>query len=424
MLMTTRSPSPHTIRPVHISREGFSRVMQQPVANYVGDSVLLEPLDDTSGWSTSQCSMSYDTSNYKCGDTNFQSIKLTPNGTSITNYITKTISATNLTGTHGMLRIFIPEGSGDSHYEKIEMIYVVLMDSLGNNRAYYVWHPPAWGYRGWSELNFLTNEFGYESGTPPDMSDITVIRLYVKTLVSTYTPAVVFDQIEFYNPENTKGLVLVRMDGPYDRAWQACAYMQAQKLTGTSRKLRASICVSTSLVGTGGRLDLAQIKGLQQAGHFIMMYLSAWNITAQADKLPLLDGWQEWMSENGFGSGVRYVAHSGSNAFTYEDRIEIAPARFDAVFGGQDEYKNAVVRGLWNPRWCQWSHFSGAANLSDRISRAAAQQGLLILGAHCVDAGELTQFKTDIDAIVTEINNGTLVPVTFHELVSGAGLVQ
>ena len=424
MLMTSRSPAPHGIRPVHISRRGFGRVLQQPVANYVGESVLLDPLDNTSGWSTSQCSMSYDVTNYKCGDTNFQSIKLTPAGTGTFNYIAKTISVTDLLGTHGMLRIFIPEGSGDSHYEKIETIYINLRDSLGNNRSYQIWYPPAYGYHGWSELNFLTNEFDYESGTPPDMTDITSIRLYVKTLVSTYTPAVVFDHLEFYNPKNTKGLVLVRLDGPYDRAWEACAYMQAQKLTGTSRKLRASLCVSTDAVGGANRLGLSQLQDLRQAGHFIMLYLSNWHNKSQAEKLPALDRWQEWMSDNGFGSGVRYVAHSGLSAFTFEDRTEIAPARFDAVFGGTDEYRYEHARGLWNPRWCQWAHFSGSSNLADRISRAAASKGLLILGVHCVDAGELTQFKSDIDDIVTEINNGTLTPVTFHELVSGAGLVQ
>lgn len=424
MLITPALPPAHGIKPVHMSRRAFSRVLQHPVANYVGNSVLLDPVDDTSGWTDNgYCSIAHDTTYYKCGDANFQSIRVTPAGTSITNAFYKTFSAVNLTNTHGMVRFYVPESSGNSHYENIERIYVGINDSSANTRYYYLWYYPPNGYHGWYEGNFVTNEPNYESGTPPDMSDIVKLTLYVRTKNASYTPEVVFDQVEFYNPKNAKGLVLFRMDSEYSRQWDACAYLQAQKLTGTSRRLRASMCINVDVLGVGEKMNLAQLKDLRDAGHFMMLYLRGWHERAQADKLPLLDQWQEWMSENGFGSGVRYVAHSGASGWTHEDRTEIAPARFDAVMGGEDEYKNSLVRGLWHPRFSQWAKFLPAAGLADRISRAAAIKGLLIYGAHVVDDAELTQFKSEIDLIVTEINNGTLIPVTFHELISGVGLV-
>jgi len=423
MLITPALPPAHGIKPVHMGRRAFSRVLQQPVANYVGDSVFLDPMDDDTEWTGYDCTISYDTTHYKSGDANFQALKVTPDGDNDTNRINRILDpVVDLSGTHGIFRIYIPEGAGNSAYTGIYSINITLYDSTLKHRGYKLWNKPPSGYHGWYELNWLPNEQDYESTPPADLTDIYKIDIDLKTSSSTYTPEVVYDHLEFYNPKNTKGFVLVRMDGPYLRAWQGCAYMMAQKLTGTSRKLRASLCIS-KFIGAAHLLTVAQVHDLQRAGHFLMMYMNDWYTMAQADKLAHLDNMQEQMSENGFGSAIRYVAHAGAANWTYEDRTEIAPVRFDAVFGGNDEYANAHSRGLWNPRWSQWAHFLGNEGLAVRISRAAASKGLLIYGAHCADDAELTQFKTDIDLIVTEINNGTLIPVTFHELISGAGLV-
>ncbi|GAI23701.1 unnamed protein product, partial [marine sediment metagenome] len=51
------------------------------------------------------------------------------------------------------------------------------------------------------------------------------------------------------------------------------------------------------------------------------------------------------------------------------------------------------------------------------LDNTISEKGLFIYGAHVETAGELTQFKSDIDTIVTKINGGGLVPITVHELV-------
>ncbi|GAI23694.1 unnamed protein product, partial [marine sediment metagenome] len=116
------------------------------------------------------------------------------------------------------------------------------------------------------------------------------------------------------------------------------------------------------------------------------------------------------MTENGLGRGIRYVAHGTVANFDNESRTALTNARFDAVFCGPGLYNYTILHPhtLWDTRYLYWSKFctDGSPISGTALDNTISEKGLFIYGAHVETAGELTQFKSDIDTIVTKINGG------------------
>lgn len=217
------------------------------------------------------------------------------------------------------------------------------------------------------------------------------------------------------------------MDGCYARQWKGCAYLAARKMTGSARSLRATLCVAkynVDKLGPPGYLSVSQLRDLDNAGHQIAIYLQQWHNMSEQDKQIYVDEAQQWMAQNGFASTLRYAAHASGGYWTNEDINRFVPARFDAVLCGRGPQGSAKARALWNPRFLPWAHFlkAGTPLPTTSLDRAAASKGLFVYGCHLVNDEELIQFKRDIDVIVDKINEGNLIPLTMHEVVSGVGL--
>lgn len=397
----------------------FLDLPHMPKANYIGESIFFDAMDDYSSFVSCNATLSYDTDNYKCSSSG-RSIKLTADGTGTVPLFLWTVPSMDLTNAHCMMRIFIPEGSGSSSWDKITHVQVHIYDSSNNRRRYQIWSSENdAGVRGWTELNWLEGEY-YDQHVGFDIADITKIVILFVTRVSTDIPSIVFDQLEFYSPKNTKGFVMVRFDAQYELQKEALAYMLSKQITGSSRRLRGNVCIAPDYVGVPGRLSLDELKEIRDAGHFVMLYTNMWNTTPQSEKAAKLEAWQQWMIDNGFSEGAKFAAHSTSYHWTYEDRNVIKPTHLDGVLGGVENGKREEVRPLWDVSFIPWTDFGTIT--PETIAKAVSHKGCLTLGAHIVDYDELSNFKAAIDLIVTEINNGTLIPVTYDELYSGVGL--
>jgi len=391
--------------------------------SWVGNSILVDPMDDTTGWTPTNATLAYDTDNYRCGATNFRSIKFTKTDAATWSRIEKTISATDLSDAHCAFRIYVHEGSGNSAYTRIEYLSISLYDSLGNYVSYYLFKGVGnTGYFGWYDLECILNgEHDYASETPADLTDIVKIRFNIGTTSSVYIPSVTFDRLEFYKPKNTTGFIIFRIDAGYELQWDAIAYLESKCLTSGSRKLRIAMMIRQQYFGGVGELTLQQLKDLQDMGHEVGIYTGNLSGVSLADAIIRVEAEQDWLAENGLGRGIRYGAHGTAANFNNKMRTVLTNARFDAVFCGPGLYGNLHPHTLWDTRYLYWSHFltTGTTVSATRLANTAATKGLFVYGAHVADAGELAQFKTDIDVIVPQINKGKLIPITVHELVFG-----
>lgn len=391
--------------------------------NWVGNSILVDPMDDSSGWTPSNVTLSYDTIYYKCGASNFRSIKYTKGDAATWSTIKKSISVTDLSDAHFAMRVYVHEGAGNSSYTRISYLDLGLYDSLGNYVLYHLYKgTDNYGYPGWYDLEcILSGEYDDASGTPADLTDIDEIRLSVGTAQAYYIPSVTVDRLEFYKPRNNVGFIMFRFDGCYERAWDAIAYMESKSFTGGSRKLRGCLCVNDYYIGTPEDLTLQQVKDLQDMGHDVGIYLGNLSGLSLAQKIAKAEKQQDWLTKNGLGRGIRFVAHGLASNFDNESRIILTNARFDSVFCGPGLYGALHPHTLWDTRYLYWAHFLSVGNAvsGTALDNTAAKKGLFVYGAHVETADELTRFKSDIDTIVTKINAGGLVPITAYELIVG-----
>ncbi|GAI51437.1 unnamed protein product, partial [marine sediment metagenome] len=243
---------------------------------------------------------------YRCGATNFRSIKYTKGDAATWSYMKKTISATDLSDAHCAFRVYVHEGTGNSEYIKLSYIDLVLYDSSANYVGYHLFRGIGnTGYFGWYDLEcILDGEYDFDNGTPADLTDIVEIRLSIGTSSAAYVPSVTYDRLEFYNPKNTTGFIMFRFDGCYERVWEAIAYMESKSLTGGERKLRGCLCVNDYYIGTEGCLTLQELKDLQDMGHDVGIYLGNLGGITLAQKIAKVEKQQDWLTENGLGRGI------------------------------------------------------------------------------------------------------------------------
>jgi len=415
-----------------------ARMNPAPKANYVGQTVHHEALDDKTEWAGVDCTVADDTVNFKCGGTNAQSVAMTASGTGQYPEIRKLALDTDVDGSHVMMRIYLPEGSGNSAWSKVEQVRLALYDTAdggiqGNLYVFYV-TTDNYAEDGWYEVTFPLNEYNSTIGGEADLTHLDRIYVSMKVNDAANTPTVVVDEIRFFNPKNAKGLVTFVFDGGIDDQWEACAYLAAQNLTHatTNGLLRAFVNIAPQQwVGLANYLTLAQLHDLHDAGHVIGLYglgpgAASWASMSQGQKEATIIAGQDWLARNGFADGMRIFSQHGTSNLTKEDIHELLPAYCDWVTGGLGWTGRLSTRTLWDTRWGFMSaqgDEDGAALLATRLTAVAANKGLLVYLAHCNGATELAAFKGDVDDIVAVINAGNLQPVTPPQIISGAGIL-
>jgi len=419
----------------HDGLDSYGRRPHRIPPSYVGEIVYQEDFDDLAQWDVFNGTEALNTTNVVGSDAATPaSYKMTATTGAISAFTLDVISATDLRGCHGNLRVYVHPGSGVSAPTTILYIAIQLRDSAVKIDEYRLLSTDLAGGNpradeGWYDLDFLVNQPTSAYIPTFDPSDTVRITILVAKNDIDDTPSITLDQLTFYKPRNKVGLVLFRFDTMYTRTKQALAYMEAQTLTGTSRTLKASMMVNEITLGGGSHLTVNEVRDLQARGHEVGMYASLWaDLDTDAERLASVKTTQDWMRANGFGKGVNKIAHDTAANFLNNARERLLDRYYDIILAGPglDSSNAEAVRALWNPKILMWSYFlSDSTNIPAALVQAASKyKGLMVYGAHVTSDAELARFKTDIDTIVTEINKGGLIPVTMEGILTGSGLFE
>lgn len=297
----------NTVNRANISRNtigylgggGFRRPLSR---NWI--PTYLQPCDDMSDFSATYGSISKDTTNYKCGT---GSIKLTPSGSDGQNNAFTDIAFTSkdLTKTHIAVRYFIHEGSGDSSWQNIAKIELLVWGNTAGSAidAFEIWSNQGYEatpHHSWDYATFVPTDYDTQSGGGADWSDVDRLRIRVSFLTADKTPEVSIDVIEFYPNETFQPLYMIRFDDAKDSQYAAGCYLAKKGMVGI-------FSVVSTIVGTSGHLTIEQLHNLQDMGHLIVSHgynFDKWDsLTANGIRENLTRN-AEWMCRNGFAQGV------------------------------------------------------------------------------------------------------------------------
>ncbi|HUX15155.1 MAG TPA: polysaccharide deacetylase family protein [Phycisphaerae bacterium] len=412
------SPNGYLLRP---SAPQFTR----------GDPHLVEPCDNTALWDAwVNVTISQDTTYCTTGKTNFYSIKATANGGDAQDTFRPRITwgaPINVDGKMLLVRFYVHEGTGDSSYEYIDNILLILGDGATTDTYYLYEASEAFqAYPGWHEACIMTSE-GVNSDTPTvDYTAVTnAVFQCMMTDTANRTPAITIDEMTWID-RPAKAKIAFCFDGAYTDQEAAAAYLKSQGMIGT-------FFFCETLLGTAGRLSLAQIHRMADAGHLMGNYpynLGVyWQDMTQAQKTQAIQLQANWMYDNGLGEGARLISTPGGS-WSQEDR-DLAGRYFDAACTmAVQPYHNHdprfLARSLWtdNSRAC-WRERTFAQALAGVITEGAS----VVYFRHMDDVTpetDFTRFKAHVgDAgtagtIAKAVADGDAEIVTPLDLLGGA----
>ncbi|HUX15606.1 MAG TPA: polysaccharide deacetylase family protein, partial [Phycisphaerae bacterium] len=223
-----------------------------------------------------------------------------------------------------------------------------------------------------------------------------------------------------------KAKIAFCFDGAYTDQEAAAAYLKSQGMIGT-------FFFCETLLGESGRLSLAQIRRMADAGHLMGNYpynLGVyWQDMTQAQKIQAIQLQADWMYDNGFGEGARLLSTPGGS-WSQEDR-DLAGRYFDAactmsfqpLHNHDPRFLNRGLRS--DDSAGSWRNRTFAQTLAGVITEGAS----VVYFRHMTDVvpeTDLTRFKADVgDAgtagtIAKAVADGDVEIVTPLDLLGGA----
>lgn len=272
-----------------------------------------EEFDGVNDWSTSHASVEVDGTG----------IKLTGAGDGLFPYMAKSFAGAplDLTDCNWRVDFNMIEGSGNTDFNYIDAVSIVLIDGSGNQAKWRMCNggmtPPQW-WAGTNTYDCLPTIA--DAAYTTDLTAVTTIRLMMELNTSTSTPSVTFDKIVFYNHGTTDvGYCVFCFDGAHAAQKRAGDYM-------TSKGLKGMFAVSEDIVGDALRMTVAELLALQADGHMICQYPYYdvyWNEQTLQQHKDFLTANAAWMATQGLGTAASYKIISTPSGGRTLDETEL-----------------------------------------------------------------------------------------------------
>lgn len=412
-----------------------SRITQSALA-YVGGAVYpftradipaiagnkkRDPCDDEADFTGDYCSKVNDTVNFVCGGADKQSVKMTKTDTGFDWCAIKRDWGSNFDlrdGTdppHIRVRFYIHEGSGDSLWSKIHYLYfdVYAPDFANRFRDGLVFGPSA-GRFGWFERIICPSHWA-TTGSPV-WSTGRYFRFRIVTYNNSEVPAATLDQIEFLT-RPAKARYLLTFDDNTTDQYEMAAYM-------TSKGIKGTFFVITSTVGGGGKLTLAQLNRMQDAGHLIANHTHThknWGSVSTLEMVQDITNATRWLCDNGFIRGSRIFALPyGSGSWKDDEKQAILGRHVDQVrltdYGPLTE-NNKIVHNA-DASLIDTQDGDDPPKMTTRVATAITDKATIATYFHDFGAAPMTQanFETHIDSIAADRDAGDLDIITMVDL--------
>lgn len=394
--------------------------------------LMLERCDDSSRWSMTGGSVSYDTEHVRTYGEVKRSVKFTANGSSgEIKAILDHGSTVDATRKFIELLFYIPPGTGTAdpdgssglNYMDIRLyntdianrfrISTFLKDycAINDTRA------------GWWRvvLPMQINEtWGWSSVGSPDVSNIRTINLDIILKNVNSTMSIVLDRWSWLTTPFTKGYFCARIDSTIKEVLDVAAYFQSKGFVG-------NFGIQPSLVGFNpAYLSVSDVKSLMNSGHQISLYSGAsptWISKTRAQKIAVLEEWQTFIANNSLILDDKVVFASGGPGLCPWD-TDVLKLLYNIVhLWGEASPFYQHLRSLLYPALRSdrnlWSFFQDSATpptqLATLISDAENYKSVLSFGAHIDTAAKRTGLYSILDSLAAS----SLTSVTGKQISSG-----
>ncbi len=368
-------------------------------------------LDNTAGWATTDCALTYETTNFLSSEDD-RSLKITDSGGSTITQIQKDMGgldySDNSKRPHVFLRAYI-NASGIGTIKSLS----ILISSEANWDNYVQAILTADGDpdgTGWWNFYGSPVDMSLVGAVEPDWTSINYLRVRVSTVLAGDTPVTILDQVIFVKRPN-KAQVCWTFDDSLENDYKFAAYLTKNGMVGT-------FYIIASRIGQAGRLTLTKLRAMQESGHLIAnhgkhsLYYTVSGLAAVVKDAK--DG-ATWLRENGFTEGAGIYAQPGGSAnFTEELKHRIL-GKYARQFRRTTMHGSTTGSLVGDASLLGTSSFDNQATISSRFDIAIADSGTAVFGVHSTVLS-FADFKTAVDGMVAERDAGLVDIITMAEL--------
>lgn len=331
-------------------------------------------------------------------------------------YATKILSSPiNITGKHIAFNYYIPSGSA------IHYVYLHFDCSTGYDdwtdyfeQRCYIYNDGVGGYSGWHLFTGACGNNDWTVHGSPNWNNVKYVRIYTET-DSTTNSKVRLGSLYAFTPPNTKGLVMVGMDGAY--SGQINAYQYANSLG-----FPITIFCSEPNIGGVGRMTMNDLHDFVNAfdGNLVASYCYSlsinWQTMTLAQQIQAVNMNAAYLQANGFDAGSRMCSPPGVGVRT-EDVINDIMSSLVYIPAGFNN-SESVIANLWDVKSLYIAVSPaglGAATLTGLLDRAVDDKVVINELWHSpYDGIDGTQalWEDHMDELAAAIGSGDIEVVT------------
>lgn len=389
--------------------------MGQPA--YHGGSLVVDiPCDDTTVWTTTYGTLTYDTTNWRRGGkTVDRALVLTATGGGSYARMSYALGGTlNSTNVSGLLECYYATADPNIQYTRFSLV-----DTAAKTRRFYLTNHTYAGKlwpAGWNDLRWYSPDTSYDdAGFDPSL--VTSIRVQLDIDPSGQTPSVVVDSIKIFASERTKAVVSVHFDNLYAKQMKVLE-------KAAEYGIPVTLAATWNTLGQSGRLTEVQLRRAMQMGHKVIWYPNYCGLDWNNQAVPLaywklcLIGMAQWSRDKGFGNAA-FMSPPGSQ-LTANTMSLFQSGFLQGLVWGATPYGSDRIEPLVGPvRIFPPTIVGTGTGLSAAITAAQPGGALVLRCCHVSSTAEQDQMMADLETIKAAVDGGTAVTCTVLDVYEG-----